>query len=351
MSSLPRFTPFIRATTLVALIAACGESSVTGETGQLVPPLLNEVVVTAPLNASSLDTLVYFSLDSRSLVPKAGQWDIALRRFEVRVNGGVTGTGAVTGFALNNNRTATASQVLAFTNINTLAAFDSVRNAQIPADSLFKADRLIPNANAFLNLGAGVPTANTAAYWKVKTATGGFALTRVTAITFAGRALTSVSFESRTQTGATLGAPRAFTIPTGNTPVSVSLSTAGAVTASGCNWDLVITPALYEIGVNSACNAGTYPGAATPGFTATNSASDAPQYVSHLSVLTGPVPSSIEDLGAPFRYDLLNDQRLSPTFNTYLIRSGAKTYKLQVIGYYGTSGSGGFPTLRYSRIR
>ena len=71
----------------------------------------------------------------------------------------------------------------------------------------------------------------------------------------------------------------------------------------------------------------------------------------HLSVLTGPIPNSIEDASGPFRYDLNNDQRLSPSFNTYLIRRGTKTYKLQVIGYYGTSGSGGFPTLRYARIR
>ena len=138
---------------------------------------------------------------------------------------------------------------------------------------------------------------------------------------------------------------------TGATPVAVNLVTGTAVTASGCNWDLLLSPSIYEISVNTACNVATYPGAATPGFAATTTATDAPQYAAYLSVLTGPIPNSIEDLGGPFRYDLNGDQRLSPTFNTYLVKNGAKVYKLQVIGYYGTSGSGGFPTLRYARIR
>jgi hypothetical protein len=161
---------------------------------------LNQIVTTSPLNASSADTLVYFSLASNSLVPRTGAWDIALRRFEVRVNGGVTGSGTVTGHNLENNRAASPAQVLAFTNTNTLAAFDSVRDARIPADSFFKADRLIPNATGYLVFGGGIPTAN-ANFWKVKTAASTFELTRVTGVTFAGRALTSVTFESRTQSG------------------------------------------------------------------------------------------------------------------------------------------------------
>ncbi|MCC7055286.1 MAG: hypothetical protein IT355_18585 [Gemmatimonadaceae bacterium] len=337
--------------TAALVLAACSDSADPVAPGAVTPLVLNEIVTAGPLNASSTDTLVYFSFESRTLVPRTGEWDIALRRYEVRVNGGVTGTGGVTGYGLGNNTTATAAQVLAFTNTSTLAAFDAVRDAQIPADTAFKADRLIPNANAFLNLGAGIPTANSAAYWKVKTAGGGFALVRVTGIVFAGRALTSVSVEVRQQAGATLGAPQAFTIATGSTPVAINLASGSTVTANGCNWDLQVIPSLYEIVVNTACAAGTYPGLPTPGFAATTSASDAPQYAAYLSVLTGPVPSSIEDVAGPFRYDLNGDQRLSPSFNTYLIRNGTRTYKMQVIGYYGTAGTGGFPTLRYARIR
>lgn len=342
----------ILAASLAALtLSACGEDSTgPGDIGG-GGAALNEIVTTSPLNASSADTLVYFSFATNTLVPKTAAWDVALRRYELRVNGGVTGTGSVTGYNFENNKTATAAQVLAFTNTNTLAAFDSIRDARIPADSFFKADRLISNATGFLVFGASTPTANASSFWKVRTATGGFELTRVTAITFTGRALSSVTFESRTQSGTTLGAVRAFSVPVGNTPVNVNLVSGTAVSAAGCNHDLVITPSLYEISVNAACNVGTYPGDAAIGFTNTTSASDAPQYGAFLSLLTGPIPNNIEDPAGPFRYNLNNDQRLSPTFNTYLIRSGARTYKLQVIGYYGPAGAGGFPTLRYARIR
>lgn len=333
----------------ISMTACVEDSTGPGEIGG-GGAALNQIVTTSPLNASSADTLVYFSLASNSLVPRTGAWDIALRRFEVRVNGGVTGSGTVTGHNLENNRAASPAQVLAFTNTNTLAAFDSVRDARIPADSFFKADRLIPNATGYLVFGGGIPTAN-ANFWKVKTAASTFELTRVTGITFTGRALTSVTFESRTQSGTALGAVRRFTVPTGPSPVNISLVSGAVVTAAGCNWDLVLTPALYEIGVNAACNAGTAPGDASIGFTATTTANDAPQYAPFLSLLTGPIPNNIEDPAGPFRYNLNNDQRLSPTFNTYLIRNRAATYKLQVIGYYGPSGAGGFPTLRYARIR
>ena len=341
---------WLAASAVAVSMTACVEDSTgPGEIGG-GGAALNQIVTTGPLNASSADTLVYFSLAANSLVPRTGAWDIALRRFEVRVNGGVTGSGAVTGHNLENNRAATPAQVLAFTNTNTLAAFDSVRDARIPADSFFKADRLIPNATGYLVFGGGIPSAN-ANFWKVKTAASTFELTRVTGVTFAGRALSSVTFESRTQSGTALGAVRRFTVPTGPSPVNISLVSGAVVTAAGCNWDLVITPALYEIGVNAACNAGTAPGDASIGFTATTTASDASQYAPFLSLLTGPIPNNIEDPSGPFRYNLNNDQRLSPTFNTFLIRNRSFTYKVQVIGYYGPSGAGGFPTLRYARIR
>ena len=346
----------VRAVALVLalpfVLAACDESeaSPTDPTGGGTLAL-NELVTTAPLNAGAADTLVYFSFESRALVARTAAWDVALRRYEVRVNGGVTGTGGVTGYSVGNNKTATPAQVLTFTNQNTQAAFDSIRDAQIPADSFFKADRLILNANAFLTVGGGAPTANAAAYWKVRRANGTFALVRVTAIAFTGRALSSITFESRTQTGGTLGAVQTFTVSTGGAPLSIDLGTGSAVTANGCNWDLLLSPTIYQIGVNAACNAGTYPGLAAPGFAGTASASDAPEYATYLSVLTGPIPNSIEDISGPFRYNLNGDQRLSPSFNTYLIRNGSRTYKMQVVGYYGTSGTGGFPTLRYARIR
>lgn len=351
MFILPRFRAVLICTTFLAFTACAEHESTPVEPGG-IDATINQIVTTTPINASAPDTLVRFSFVTGTTVAATAPWDVAFRRYEVRLNGGVSGSGGVTGYSFGNNKDATSAQVLAFTADNTRPAFDSIRSAQIPVDSFFRSDRLFANINGFLNL-AGRPTANAAAYWKVRLANGAFAAVRVTAITLsATSALSSVTFESRLQTGTTLASTAtAFTVAVTGSPVSVSVVTGAAVTPSGCNWDLLVTPQTYGITVNSACNVGTYPGATTPNFAAVTLASDAPEYAAYLSGLTGPIPNSTSDLQAPFRYNLSGNNRLDPAFNTYLIRNGLRIYKLQVIGYYNNSAAAGYPTIRYSRIR
>ena len=118
----------------LAVLGACeGESDATGPGTGTPEPAVNQVVSFGPLNASSTDTLVYFSFASGGLVPRTGDWDLAFRRYEVRLNspavGGATSKN-VLGFALDNNKTATDAQVLAFTPAATLSSFDAVRAAE-----------------------------------------------------------------------------------------------------------------------------------------------------------------------------------------------------------------------------
>ena len=338
---------------VATLLAACeDESSPVGPDDDTPSTAINEIVTSAPLNATSSDTLIYFSFATGGLVSRTADWDIALRRYEIRLNGGVTGTKGVLGYSVANNATATDPQILAFSLDNTLATFDNIREAQIPPDASFQSDRLIENTTGYLNLG-GVPTANGTAYWKVRTAGGGFALVRVSAIALSPQfALQSVTIESRIQTGATLGAPQTLTVPISGAPVSVSVATNQVIAApNGCNWDLRVTPQSFGISVNSACNVGTYPGGSSPTFAAASTANDAPQYAAYLAGLTGPIPNSITANDAPFRYNLDGSNRLHPTFNAYLVKSGARVYKLQVINYYNAAGASGWPTLRYAWIK
>jgi hypothetical protein len=186
----------------------------------------------------------------------------------------------------------------------------------------------------------------------VKLANGGYALLRATQIQYTQQGtLTSISLETRTQTASGLGAPQAITIPITGGSVNISLVTGAAVTPNGCNWDLRVDANSFGMTTNAACNVGTYPGPASPAFAAATSANDAPEYALFLSGLTGAVPNSIEDDGAPFRYNLENTNRLHPTFNTYLVKVGTKVYKFQVINYYSAAGASGFPTIRYARIK
>lgn len=348
-TSLARHTA---ALLLCSSLAACErESSPTNPNQGPELPSLNEIVVVGPFDASSTTLLTYFSLATGAVVDAGAEWDIAFRRYEVRLNGGVSGTRGVLGHALNNNRDATDAAILALTPANTQAAFDAVREAAIPASTEFGADRLVANPTAYLNLG-GVPSANAGAYWKVRTAAGGHALMRVTAITMSPSfALTSVTIESRLQADAALGAPQTVVVPVAGAPAYASLATNSAVTQNGCNWDVMITPQSFGISVNAACGAGTFPGGTLPAFGDATSAADAPEYGGFLAGLSGPIPNSITDPGAPFRYNLQGDNRLNPSFNTYLISAGGSVYKLQVINYYNASGAGGYPTIRYARIR
>lgn len=341
----------------LSLLTACeSESNPTGPGGGTREPAINEIVTSAPLNASSNDTLVYFSLTTGTLVSRSADWDLALRRYEVRLNspaiGGATSKN-VLGVGLDNNKAATDAQVLAFTAASTRPAFDSVRVAQIPVESAFQTDRLTENRQGYLNL-AGVPTANSANYWKVRLANGGFGLLRATRIKFTPQfAVDTLYIESRLQTGTTLGAPQTLAIAPAGQVVSVSLATNAVVAATGCNWDLQFNPAANALSfvVNTACSAGTYPGPASPTFANATVANDAPQYAAYLSQLVGPIPNSVLDKSAPFRYNLLGNDRLHPSYNTFLVKVGAKVYKLQVIDYYSDTGAPGWPTLRYARIQ
>ena len=52
-----------------------------------------------------------------------------------------------------------------------------------------------------------------------------------------------------------------------------------------------------------------------------------------------------------YRYNILGDHRVSPTFDVYLVRRGAAVYKLQVINYYGPAGETRRITFRYAKLR
>jgi hypothetical protein len=343
---------------LAALLALCAaltacekESAPTGPQGPDGTLELNEVATVDGLNASSTDTLVRFSFQTGTLVSASADWDVAFRRYEIRLNGGISGSKGVTAFSVGNNKAATNDQIMAFTAENTLGAFDAIRAAQIPASGEFGGDGLVENATGYLNL-AGVPSANGTAFWKVKLATGGFALLRVTAISFTPQfALQSATIESRLQSGTTLGAPRTLVVTPAGGPASVNLTTNAQVAANGCNWDVQFNPQSLALSVNSACAAGTFPGGASPAFADVTSANDAPQYGAFLAGLTGPVPNSVTDVSAPFRYNLQGNNRLHPTFNTYLIKSGTSVFKLQVINYYGADGSAARLSIRYAQIQ
>lgn len=352
--------PFVTALVLsVTALAAFGcESDETGPGNPI------NVVGTAEINASSTTQFVYFNLGTGGVVTVANpttssDWDLAIRRYEVRLNGGAVGPKDVSGFNLANNATATAQQVLAFTPENQAAAFGAVVETQIPATGSFVTETLTANPLGWLSFGAQGPVANSQAAWKVRrTAGGGFALARITGLTMSGASqqtavLSTVTVEYRYQpAGGTLGAKQAVILDRSSGTGAVDLSTGTAVAPTGCAWDLRAN-ADFSIVVNTACNVGTAPLDAAESFDGITRADNALSYGAFLAGLSGAVPftTALDDPRGPFLYNLAGDNRLSPTYNIYLVKVGSEIYKLQLIGYYSATGASGYPTIRYARIQ
>lgn len=338
----------------VILLAACeGESEATGPETGVRNPAVGQVVTSPALNASSTDTLVYFSFSEGRLVPRTADWDLALRRYELFLASPTIGASkTVRGFALNNNRAATDAQVLGFTAANTLTAFEGITTAQVPADDQFTTEVVTENPQAHLILGA-TPRANDGQYWRVRLASGLFALYRTQLIRTTGFFVDSLVIETRLQQGTTLGPVRRLALIPNGQPQHVNVANNSVVAPTGCNWDIRFNPDPRVLGitVNAGCNAGMYPGTSIPTFQAATSASDAPQYPPFLSRVTSPITNSVVDRGAPFLYNLAQNERLHPTFNTFLVLTGTQVWKVQAIEYYNNTGVAGFPRLRYSRLR
>lgn len=325
------------------------------------PPL--NVVGTTELDASSATQFVYFDLAAGTVIQVAdpgtsSAWDLAVRRYEMRLNGGAMGPKGVSGHNLANNASATAQQVLAFTPENQLPAFQAIGEPSIPAVGAFVEEGLAENPLGWLSFGATGPVANGRA-WKLRRTTGGgHAAFRTSALTLSGSnpqtaQLATVTIQWRYQPpGGTLGAEQQVTLSAGSPNPALDLATGTPGPAQGCGWDIRANPD-FSLTVNSACNVGTFPLDASQEFNALTQAGDALQYGAFLAGLSGAVPfaTSLDNPLGPFLYNLASDNRLSPTFNTYLIKVGDAVYKAQLTGYYSATGSSGYPTLRFARVR
>ena len=355
--------PFVSASALTLLLSL-GLAACNDENNSPPEPVEGQVEI----NASSSTDYTYFNLSTGQVVTPANpessnDWDIAFRRYNVRLNGGTGGTRGVLGFNLENNVDATPTEVLAFTPENQQPYFDGVDASDIPAAGEFTTEGLAPDFTSWFTPTMTGLNANPLAVWKLRRATGAgagaYALIHVTAIGNGAPPavrMTSITFEYRLQTApGTLGDAQSatLTLPEGTTEAGLNLGTGTQVTptAGDCSWDVKVTD-QYTIEVNAACNAGTFPLDASHTFAGTTRADDAPQYGAFVSQISGPIPAGFEDPAAPFLYDLAGDNRLSPTFNVYLVKVGDAVYKIQLISYYSTtSGASGYPTIRYRQIQ
>lgn len=311
------------------------------------------------LNASSQTGFAYLRFEGDSAVEvvapaSAAEWDVAFRRYTARLNGGVGGSKGVLGFNLENNAAADTAEILAFTAANQLASFTAFGSADVPGDASFTSEGLGPDFASWFRFDpiSGGLVANPQAAWKLELAGGTeYALVRVARMVATQTTLDSVTFEWRmTDQNGDLGLAQQLTVGTTGGLNAVDLGTGTAVAGTGCSWD-VSADVTFLVSISGACGTGSFPLDVSQSFTTVTRADDAPEYGPFLARISGPIPSSFSVATAPFLYDLAGDQRLSPTFNIYLIKVGSAVYKVQLIGYYSDTGASGYPTVRYARVQ
>lgn len=327
---------------LVSALLACNSDKVSA------PPAPLEGSFT--VNASA--AWAYASLRDSSVVnpaPSAREssaWDLALFTTSVTLNGGEAGPGGVTGFCVCQNAGASNAEILGMTPESERADFDAVTG--VPAGATFVADVLTPAVSAWFTGSGAAATADPSKTFLVRLADSvGYAKIHVTAIQ--GASATSagkVTLEYAVQPTATapLGPTRTLEVDL-TTPGarSVDLET-GALTASAAEWDLRFEG--FTIRVNSGVS-GPGKGAAAAGmgtFATIASAKTADQ------AYRPDVYAGVFGTKKWYRYNLAGDNRISPTFDVYLIKRGSAVYKLQLLNYYNTTGSPRFITFRYKQI-
>lgn len=354
----PCYVAAMAAATMISLVpAACEDTVATPD------EVFEEGTIT--IDASSLDGPAYLSLaDGGTLTnsPDAAStaWHMSFRRFAVRLNGGVSGPGSVAGTNLRNNAMLTQEEVAALDEADGDSAFQAVTADDI-AGATFVEDDVVPDPGASwfrFDGRAGTVVANPGAAWKVQEGSGrGHAVFRVAELTMQGQRPVGLVVEHRRQDpGGALGDPRPVAVDLTRGPGYVALAEGRALGPgqvqgpNACAWDLGATPAL-TIEVNADCGAGTFPLAATEDFTALTTAADAPKYGGFLSAVGGAFPATVDNARGTFWYNINGGNRLWPTYNVFLVRTGQEVYKVQVTSYYSAGGESGFPTVRFLRLR
>lgn len=319
-------------------------------TDSVVAP--NELPDAGSVTVIATSSWQFVSLADSSIVapsPAANlsaEWDIAFLGTNVTLNGGAAGPGGVTAACLCQNAAASNDEVLAMTAQSELADFEAV--TAVPVGLTFVSDALTPAMNGWMTGTGTEAVAQSNATWLVRLSDStSYAAVRVKAIasptaTHAG----SVTLEWRLQaTGdAPLGAAQELTVNAGAVGgTRVDLNT-GAVTTDAAAWDLHVEG--FTIRVNGGISGSGQGGAAT---TATAFA-DLSTAVTSASAYRIDTYAGVFGSNRYYRYNILGDHRISPTFDIYFVRRGDVTYKLQVTGYYSETGTARHITFRWARL-
>ncbi len=319
------------------LLAACADS-VT----EPLPAVEGTITVDASAGWAYVDLESGTAVTPSPSARESSAWDIGFFATSVSLNGGAAGPGGVTGACVCQNATATDAEVLAMTDAVERLDFDALTGISFGA--IFASDVLVPAVSGWYAGTGATASADPGRVFLVRLSNGtSFAKVHVTGIQGASATSAgSVTLEYAVQATEADAFGATTTITLGS-PASADLKT-GALITTGTTWDVRLDGwnLVLNGGVSGSGSAAAAAG--TEGFVATTTAVTAPQ--AYRTDAFGGVFSS-----SPwYRYNLAGDNRISPTFNVYLVRRGTSVYKVQIVNYYSTTGAPRHITLRYKRI-
>ena len=297
---------------------------------------------------------VYVSLADSSTVtptPSASEsvaWDLGLFATNATLNGGQAGPGGVTGYCVCQNTAAnpTNAQWLAMTLASEAADFDTL--SRVPAGAQFTSDVLTPAFTGwYQGAGAGATARPDSVYFIRFSDSSGVAKVRVTQLqsaTATSAERVTIEYATAANGATNFGTAQTATLDLATGAKSFDFQT-GQVTTSATDWDLRLDG--FTARVNGGVSGPGKGGAAK--ITGATFASATPASTS-ANAYRIDAYAGVFGANRFYKYNIGGDNRITPTFDVYLLKRGKTVYKLQITSYYNATGTARFITFRYAEL-
>ncbi|MEN0064214.1 MAG: HmuY family protein [Myxococcota bacterium] len=333
---------------------------------------MNEVI-SLVVDATDRETFAYVDLDTATVLgPEAASsadWELAIRRFEIRTNGGDSGSGQVmAGLAVDPEGFYDASGepvVDAFVQADAEAQLAALTTPfTTPALSSDRIEGVFSEDWFDYNPQTGIATANLDIGWLIRNGEGdGFARVRMNDLDFPtreGNGIQSFSVAVEVEDAKGLQKPVFFegSVPGEGGEVCYDMEADENVPCTGTAWDLMLgfsgrDSFIYtnsgDIGDGAGGALGPYPWKVLETYTRASASPEGSDLSPRFFV---DETQSVFSTESWYAYDLQNQFRLYPNYRVYAVQVSDEgpLYGVQVAGYYDDADVAGHVTLRFLEL-
>jgi hypothetical protein len=276
-------------------------------------------------------------------------WDIGFFATSVMLNGGSAGPGDIQGYCLCQNDGASDADIMAMTAEAELEDFDSVDETAVPADENdWQSEALDPVIQDWYsyNPQTHVVSPEPDAVYLLKLRGDAYGVLHVIEIetpAMAHAGTVTIEFAVQPTAGDALGEPDTLVADLSSGRVYLDL--VASAFGSDAEWDLAVEGYTFMTNGGVSGDGGVGAVATSEAFDDVTSASGAPA-----SVYAGDAFGGVFAEHAWYKYNLDGDHTIFPTFDVYLLRSGASVWKLQILNYYDDAGESRRISFRYAHL-